>query len=120
MSDTSNNSPYVFSRGSLQLTAKILKKHAPSLALQVQNILGQPVLPKPDGANDNRMSDCFECNLDSFQVRAVVETMHLTLGTLEQATQADATKTGEMIMVKALTDDWLLLATAMFEKLQNE
>ncbi|MCJ8311526.1 MAG: hypothetical protein HRU38_02330 [Saccharospirillaceae bacterium] len=120
MSKTLTDSVFTFSRGSLQLTAKILRKQSASLALEVQNILGQAVLPKPDGATENRMSDCFQCELDSFKVRAVVENLHLALAEAELSMHSDASRAGEVIMIKALTDDWILLASAMFTKLQQE
>ena len=119
MSNISTDSPYSFSRGSVQLTSRILKKRSPSLALEVQNILGQKVVSNSKGANDSRIADCFECHLDSFQVRSVVEQLHLALTGAEMAMQTDESRAGEVIMIKSLTDDWLSLATAMIEDLRK-
>ncbi len=106
----------IFSRGSLKLTYDLLRKKDPSLALQVRNMIVAPALPALAGQADNENADHFRVDLDSFQVRAVVE----NLMKYQQLDIKNAKLTGLEIMAQSLLDDWLHLARKMIQDLANE
>ena len=108
-----HSDPYVFSRGSLKLTYDLLRHVNPALALVIRNITSLPPLPKLDGDVDNSITDCFLLELDSLQVRAVVEGLlkHSQLNSREDA--------GTKVVAMALVEDWLALAGAMLEQLSD-
>ena len=103
------NQADIFSRGAIQLTYNTLRKNAPQLALKVRNILGQQALPKNKGATNNEISDHFLVTLDSFDVRAIVE----TLVALEKESND-----GGAVMINSLTGDWVALAQLMISQLR--
>lgn len=107
-----NSNADVFSRGSLTLTYDLLRPKHPQLALDVRNIAGGDLLPKPPGQVDNKHSDYFKVDLDSHQVRAVVE----ALIECNQGAMLEGLDVGRSIMAKALIDDWLVLARYMVEQ----
>lgn len=98
--------PDVFSRGSLKLTFDLLRKKQPQLALTIRNIANGEPLPKEDGENEGRNSDHFKVEIDSYQVRAVVETLALFC-------QAGDGKSGQAIVARTLIEDWMSLARKM-------
>ncbi|MFT6154365.1 MAG: hypothetical protein ACJA0E_000188 [Bermanella sp.] len=99
----------VFSRGSLKLTYDALRQINPMLALQVRNITqGQP-LPKNRSDADNKHADYFTVDLDSFQVRAVVEGL--------MACSDNKDNRGLAIMAKSLLQDWKNLVHKMINEL---
>jgi hypothetical protein len=99
----------VFSRGSLKLTYDALRKINPMLALQVRNIIQGEPLAKPEHDTSNRHADYFNVELDSFQVRAVVEGL--------MTCADDEENRGLAIMAKSLQQDWINLAHKMIEDL---
>lgn len=107
-----HSDPYIFSRGSLKLTYDLLRKENPGLALTIRNIIATEPLTKLDGDVDNPLTDCFLIDLDSFQVRAVVEG-------LVSRCQNDTSSKGVAIVAHALTEDWTALAYAMVAELSE-
>jgi hypothetical protein len=105
-----HSDPYIFSRGSLKLTYDLLRKSNPALALTLRNITSSKPLAKLDGDVDNSLTDCFLIDLDSFQVRAVVE------GLVSRCHQ-DASAQGVAVVAQALIEDWMALAQAMIAEL---
>ncbi|MBL4882265.1 MAG: hypothetical protein JKX82_13315 [Oleispira sp.] len=105
-----HSDPYIFSRGSLKLTYDLLRKGNPALALTIRNITSSKPLSKLDGDVDNPLTDCFLINVDSFQVRAVVEG-------LVSRCQHDTSAQGVAVVAQALIEDWMALAQAMIAEL---
>ena len=105
-----HSDPYIFSRGSLKLTYDLLRKSSPALALTIRNIISSDPLPKLDGDIDNPLTDCFLVELDSFQVRAVVEG-------LASRGHDDRSAQGLAVVAQALVEDWMVLAHAMIAEL---
>jgi len=108
----------VFSRGSLQLTFTLLRKKHPKLALAIRNIQGQEPLPKNSDETDSKNSDLFVVDIDSMQVRAVVEALMECQSPSGSANVAGESS-GISIMAKALINDWVLLAQLMISRLKN-
>lgn len=106
-----HNDPYVFSRGSLKLTYDLLRHINPSLALVVRNITSLSPLPKLEGDVDNAITDCFLMDLDSFQVRAVVE------GLIKRSHLKADEDAGMKVVAQALIEDWIALAHEMVDAL---
>ena len=108
-----HSDPYVFSRGSLKLTYDLLRPINPSLALAIRNITSLSPLPKLEGDVDNSITDCFLVDIDSFQVRAVVEGLikRSQVNTIEDA--------GTKVVAQALIEDWLALANEMILELKE-
>lgn len=104
-----HSDPYIFSRGSLKLTYDLLRKSSPALALTIRNITSSEPLPKLEGDIDNPLTDCFLLDLDSFQVRAVVEG-------LVRCGHHDASTQGLAVVAQALVEDWMALAHAMIQQ----
>ncbi|MBL4795066.1 MAG: hypothetical protein JKY24_06115 [Pseudomonadales bacterium] len=102
--------PDVFSRGGLKLTYDLIRKKNARLALDLLNILGGEPIPKEPDDVDNKHSDEFRVDLDSFQVRAVVEA-------LMEYQEADP---GVAIMAKTLIEDWTALAHKMVAELPDD
>ncbi len=112
MADFMNHSdPYIFSRGSLKLTYDLLRKSNPALALIIRNITSSEPLAKLEGDVDNPLTDCFLIELDSFQVRAVVE------GLVSHSKKEGQELSGMSIVAQALVEDWVVLASAMIAEL---
>ena len=108
--------PDVFSRGSLKLTYDIIRSKNAQLALTVRNIIGGEPLPREDDGADSKYADYFRVELDSFQVRAVVE------GLMQQVQESAQSpdNPGAMIVAKTLIDEWLALARKMFAELPDD
>ncbi len=106
-----HSDPYVFSRGSLKLTYDLLRNVNPALALVIRNITSLSPLPKLEGDVDNAITDCFLIDLDSFQVRAVVE------GLLKRSQLNKIEDAGTKVVAVALIEDWLALANEMIDEL---
>ena len=107
-----HSDPYIFSRGSLKLTYDLLRKSSPALALTIRNIISSEALPKLDGDVDNPLTDCFLVDLDSFQVRAVVEG-------LASRGHNHGSAAGLAVVAQALIEDWMVLAHAMISELSG-
>jgi hypothetical protein len=107
-----HSDPYIFSRGSLKLTYDLLRKSTPALALTIRNITSTKPLPKLEGDVDNSLTDCFLIDLNSFQVRAVVEGL-ASHGHYDKSAQ------GLAVVAQALVEDWMVLAHAMIAELSE-
>ena len=104
--------PNIFSRGSLTHTFELIRKKDPQLALNVRNITGGTPLPKSEEQPDNKHTDFFEVELDSFQVRAIVE----ALMEYEQGENSDS---GAAVVARTLMEDWMRLAQKMIPELPD-
>ena len=100
----------IFSRGSLNLTYELLRKRDAELALVVRNICHSEPLVKSEDALNNKHSDYFKVVLSSFQVRAIVETLHLD----------ERHDPGRAIMTQALIEDCMKLAHKMIVELLDD
>ena len=105
----------IFSRGSLKLTFELIRKTNPSLALAIRNLTAKEPVCNTSEQSDRRNSDYFKVELDTFEVRAVVE----TLMELVQAGALPNSNPGLTIVAKSLIDDWTKLARKMFEELPD-
>ncbi|NRB40715.1 MAG: hypothetical protein HRU20_19975 [Pseudomonadales bacterium] len=105
----------VFSRGSLTTTFELIRKKDPSLALLIRNMTAGSALPKSDHQISNKNADHFQVTLNSFQVRAVVETLMDYIKTEARAGNA----TGMEAAAKSLVQDWLNLASKMIAELPD-
>lgn len=103
----------IFSRGSLQLTFDLIRKVDPSLALQVRNIVSGEPLPRLESGLDTKNADYFRIGLDSFQVRAIVE----SLVTQSREPSNKTNNPGLTVVATALIDDWMKLAHKMIADL---
>ncbi|MBT5229254.1 MAG: hypothetical protein HOM11_03145 [Methylococcales bacterium] len=111
--EPSPNDPDVFSRGSLMLTFSLVRKIDPQLALNVRNITGGVPLPKLSAQPDNKNADFFKVELDSYQVRAVVE----AIVTFSQAGNLDL---GMGVVARTLLEEWTALAAKMIKALPHD
>lgn len=109
-----HSDPYIFSRGSLKLTYDLLRKNSPALALTIRNITSSKPLAKLEGDVDNPLTDCFLLELDSFQVRAVVE------GLANNPRYNDSSSQGLAVVAQALVEDWMVLAHAMINQASQQ
>jgi len=114
--DFDESDPDIFSRGSLKMTYDLIRKRTPQLALKVRNIIGGEPLRKDSSQAENKHADYFRVNLDSFEVRSVVE------GLMEQQQNGlgGAQPTGVAVLATSLVDEWLALARKMFSELPEE
>jgi hypothetical protein len=105
-----SNEVDVFSRGSIQMTFELLRKSNPRLALAVRNIAGGEPLSKDfDDPLNDKNSDYFRVEMDSKEVREVVE----ELMSFTHPDAVDINNPGVNIMARTLMQDWLLLAHQM-------
>jgi len=99
--------PNVFNRGALELTFRLLRRIKPTLALQVQNLLAAPPLPKPSEIANSIHTDQFQIDPPAEVTRSIVET--LSELAMSEA-HSDNTDTGRLVMIRTLLIDWLQLA----------
>ena len=112
-----SNEVDVFSRGSIQITFELLRKRNPRLALAVRNIAGgEPLAKGYDKLLDDKDTDHFRVELDSYNVREVVE----ELMTFTYPDAVDRQNPGVNIMARTLMQDWLLLAHQMVANLTGD
>ncbi|WP_417432002.1 hypothetical protein [Kiloniella sp.] len=106
------NTPDVFSRGSLMFTYELLRKQNPELALTIRNVVHHTPLEKSAQDINNRNTDHFRVQVSPEQVRAIIE------GLVAQDTPAPAPapeNMGKVIMAKALIDEWTKLANQLIQ-----
>jgi len=103
--------PQVFSRGALQQTFRLLRKSNPTLALKVQNIMNQVAVPKPDEFAGDPRTDNFEVNLDGEDLQAILEAL-VAMADLNKlrTLSGNVTELGNLVIVKALIQDWIEVA----------
>ncbi|MBV1878133.1 MAG: hypothetical protein KUG79_10870 [Pseudomonadales bacterium] len=111
--------PAIFSRGSLKLTFDLIRKKEPRIALTLRNLTSGKAIEKTAQQLKNKNADFFLVELDSFEVRAIVEALvaYTPRGPQNGNTGQNA---GMEIMAKALLDDWLKLASRMFTELPTD
>ena len=110
-----DNTPDVFSRGSLMFTYEILRKQNPELALTIRNVVHGTPLGKSAQDINNRNTDHFRVQVSPEQVRAIVE------GLAAQDTPAPSPENmGKVIMAKALIDEWTKLANKLIQDLPED
>lgn len=98
------------------MTFELLRKRNPSLALTVRNITGGEPLPKDyDDLLDDKNTDHFRVEMDSEDIRAVVE----ELMSYTHPDAVDVHNPGVNIMARTLMQDWLLLAHQMVAELKG-
>lgn len=108
----SPHNPKVFSRGSIQLTYDLLRPINPQLALTVRNLIHEaPVV----GRSDNKNAEHFQVDLDSFDVRSIVESISAYL-----ENPKNKMNQGMLIMAKALLEDWIALASQMLADYRDQ
>lgn len=111
----SRTDPDIFSRGGLKLTYELTRKENPQLALDVRNIIGGRPLPNDRSSRDNKNADHFRVELDSFQVRAIVEALTQQLRGGEAGDSP-----GIANLAKSLLKDWMVLAKKMLGELPED
>lgn len=111
-----DKAPDVFSRGSLKLTYDLIRNKDALLALNIRNIMHTEPLPKEAADIGNEHSDRFKVDLDSLQVRAIVE----GLAAQVPGSTDDKTNPGKAVLVKTLVEDWMKLARKMIEELPDD
>lgn len=103
--------PQVFSRGALQQTFRLLRQSHPALALKVQNILSQTAIPKPEEFRGDPRTDNFEINLEGEDLQAILEAL-VSMADLNKlrTLRGNVTELGNLVIVKALIQDWIEVA----------
>ena len=104
--------PYIFSRGSLVHTFDLIRKKDPQLALIIRNFTCGTPLPKLEVQPDNKHTDFFKVELDSLQVRAIVEA-------LMDYEQGESSDSGAAVVARTLMQDWMRLAHKMISEFAN-
>jgi hypothetical protein len=112
-----SNEVDVFSRGSIQITFEFLRKRNPRLALAVRNLAGgEPLAKDYEERLDDKNTDHFRVELDSHDVREVVE----ELMTFTRPDAVGLHNSGVNIMVRTLMQDWLSFAHQMVANLTGD
>ncbi len=107
--------PSIFSSGSLKLTYNLIRKQDAELALTIRNITrGTPVTKNTE--SEDKLTDHFKVDLDSFQVRAIVENLMRYC----QTEMEKGNNPGGTVIAKALSDDWISLAHKMVSELPDD
>ena len=110
----------LFNRSVLDMSFTLLRKKDPKLALLIRNILFNVAVSKSENTPDNRNADLFKVNLDSFDVRAIVENLNEIL---EESKSLDPTKNTSIfrpVLIESIVREWLNLASFMFSELEKE
>ncbi len=105
----SSDRPDIFSRGALELTFKLLRKHNARLALDVQNQLqGKRALEAVvSNTEPNPNSEHFQITLDASTVGKVVDALTTQGQELLDSAQKDS---GTLVVIRSLMKDWIELA----------
>ena len=120
MANNSTKEPDVFNRSVLDMSFTLLRKKDPKLALLVRNVLFSVAVTKAKNSPDNKNADLFKVNLDSHQVRAIVENL---TNVLEESQKLDPTKNTSIfrpVLIESIVKEWLGLAAFMYEKLKKK
>ena len=107
----------VFSRGGLEQTFRLLRKSHPALALTVQNVLHQIPIKKPEEFAGDRRTDNFLIDLEGEQIQAILEAL-VSLADVNKLRKinGNVTELGNLVIVKSLIQDWILVAQAYIQK----
>jgi len=105
----SSDRPDIFSRGALELTFKLLRKHNARLALDVQNQLqGKRALEAVvSNTEQNPNGEHFQITLDASTVGKVVDALTTQGQELLDSAQKDS---GTLVVIRSLMKDWIELA----------
>jgi len=105
----SSDRPDIFSRGALELTFKLLRKHNARLALDVQNQLqGKRALEAVvSNTEQNPNGEHFQITLDASTVGKVVDALTTQGQKLLDSAQKDS---GTLVVIRSLMKDWIELA----------
>ncbi len=102
--------PNVFSHGALELTFKALRYSAPSLALQIQNVMAGNALPSPEPSiqskfvNIQKIQKHFVVDWPSEKVSKVIRIL---------GDQTPPKLPGDQIIRRALLQDWMYLGRSL-------
>lgn len=110
----------LFNRSVLDMSFTLLRNKEPTLALLIRNILFNVPVTKSEITLENKNADMFKIDLDSYQVRAIVENLN---DVLEDSLKLDPTENTSIfrpVLIESIVNEWLNLATFMYEKLKNE
>ena len=105
------NNPNLFSLGSLRLSHKLIKSLEPAIALKLNNITFETPVPHEQHQDDNRNTHLFDVKLIGLEIRAIVEAL---VANCEENSRTN-TNPGQLMIAKALIDDWMALATHMIQ-----
>ncbi len=119
MTHSSKHPADVFNRSVLDMSFTLLRTKDPKLALIVRNILFQEIAEKNGSSPRNKHSDTFIVNLDSFQVRAIVEVLNEVMAESQQLDPKTNTSLFRPVLVESILTEWLALARLMFSNLQS-
>jgi hypothetical protein len=120
MTTVKNKSPDEFNRSVLDMSFTLLRNKEPKLALLIRNILFHDIEAKAEDLPQNKNSDVFKIDLDSFQVRAIVENLHEVLIESQQLDPDKNTSIFRPVLIESILNEWLGLAQLMFSELQKE
>jgi len=109
-----------FNRGVLDMTFTMLRDKDPKLALLIRNNLFNVAVIKSNDTPDNKNADTFKINLDSFQVRAIVEHLNEILEESQKLDPSKNTSIFRPVLIESIMNEWLNLATLMFSKFKIE
>lgn len=99
-----------FSRGSVDLTVKLISNELPQIASELELLLTQQPLLEFEEDIDNIHKHHFYVNFDSKQVRSIVETL---LAITEK--QAKEVQPSLIILARSLFKEWMTLAQEMMQ-----
>jgi len=118
MSDT-HSGKSVFSRASLDISYNLLRKKEPQLALTIRNILFQKPVDKKQDQIESKTTDHFKVELDSFQIRSILEALMEVLKESNETHTEDNTSLFRPILIQSIINEWTVLAKEMFDEYQN-
>lgn len=103
----------VLSRSGLEQSFRILRKSHPSLALIVQNILNQAPIVKPAEFSGDPRTDNFLVDLQAEQIQSILHALISLADTSKlRKINGNVTELGNLVIVKTLIQDWVLVANA--------
>jgi len=108
----------LFSRASLDMSYNLLRKKDPQLALTIRNILFNQPVDKKSEQPDNKNTDSFLVDLDTFAVRKVVETLMEVLKESSETHTDDNTSLFRPVLIESIMSEWTALAKCMFDEYQ--
>jgi len=109
----------IFTRASLDISYQLLRKKEPQLALTIRNLLFKQPIEKTDDQADNKNSDSFVVELDTYSVRNIVEAL---MGVLKESSEThtnDNTSLFRPILIQSIINEWTVLAKFMFDEYQK-
>lgn len=95
----------VFSRGGLEMTAKLINSSAPDLADEINDLLNEPALPTGNEKEENPHQQMFHIEFTPDKVKTITRVI---LDIME--TGQHKLSPGMIVVAKALFKDWMELA----------